>query len=458
MLGLAQHKFVSRIERTLGTEVTVDAAFSSQGSSKLGLLPRDDDSVLMQTYEKSIWVYNAVSVIAEVSAQIPLKVYKKQAKKITDLTYDKSMEPLRHPNPWMSRFRLWEATVSFLRLCGDCYWEVTPTKSKPEFIYIIRPDLIEIVPDKKNLIKEYRYYPKGKGTGDPVVFKAENIVHFKAFHPTDSFYGMSSISPAQLSIAADLLALQYQIKFYENNARPDGVFSTDIFLSDTQIERLERKFIQFRQKLKGAFSPIILHGGLKYSPISSDLKDLELTDARKVNRQDIISGQRGSAALMGIEDADYSSLKEQLQMFLYTKVLPMMRGLASDLDTLLLRYIGPNLEASFDVEELPEYLDELTRDNSIRIRLQNGLITVDEARAGLKLAPLPDKEEGEQRFILSTLMKVENQKSLEDQDTGIGGDEQRPDSETRPDHDNDDDNVGETVENPGTNAPDANVD
>jgi HK97 family phage portal protein len=317
---------------------------------------------------------------------------------------------------------------------------------------------MEIVPDSNNLIKEYRYYTKGKGTGDPVVFKPENIVHFKTFHPMDSFYGMSSISPAQLSIAADLLALQYQIKFYENNARPDGVFSTDIFLSDSQIERLEKKFIQFRQKLKGAFSPIILHGGLKYNPVSSDLKDLELTDARKVNRQDIISGQRSGPALMGLEDGDYSNLKEQLQMFLYTRVLPMMRGLASDLDTLLLRYMGPGLFADFDVEELPEYLDELTRDNSIRIRLQNGLITINEARTALKLPPLADKEEGEQRFILSTLLKVEDQRSLEDQDTSIGGQDQPPEGNTRPDHENEDDGAGETVEQPDSKQPDANVD
>jgi HK97 family phage portal protein len=448
MLGLASHKFVSRLERTLGTEVTVDAAFSEQGSRKLGLLPREDDSTLMQTYEKSIWVYNAVSVIAEVSAQIPLKIYKKQAKKITDLTYDKIMEPLRHPNPWMSRFRLWEATVSFLRLCGDCYWEITPSKSKPEFIYVIRPDLMEIVPDKNNLIKEYRYYPKGRGTGDPVIFRVDNIVHFKAFHPTDSFYGMSSISPAQLSIAADLLALQYQIKFYENNARPDGVFSTDIFLSDTQIELLEKNFIKF--------SPIILHGGLKYNPISSDLKDLELTDARKVNRQDIISGQRSGPAIMGLEDGDYSNLKEQLQLFLYTRVLPMMRGLASDLDTLLLRYIAPNLEASFDIEELPEYVNELEKETQMRIRFQNGLVSVNEARMGLKLAPLEDKEAGEERFILSTLMRIDEAKNLSEQNTGPGGAEQRPDSNTRPEpSDEDDDNAGQTVGNEGEDAPDS---
>lgn len=451
---LASHRFIPRLERTLAVEAAVDTAIAEAGSGEDGgLFPRENDSTYMESYQKSIWVYSAVSILAEVAAQVPLKIYKNQTKKRLDVTNEKIMQVLKHPNPWMSRYRLWEATISFLRLCGDSYWEVSPNKNNPEFIYLIRPDLMQIIPDARRNIKEYRYFSNGlSNTNEYVSFNPDNIVHFRSFHPFDQFYGMSSLKPAEMSIAADLLALQYQIKFYENNARPDGVFKTDAYLTDPQINRLEKKLIQFRQKLKGAFTPIILHGGLKYEAISSNLKDLELTDARKVNRQDMLSGQRVLPSVAGIQDADFSQVQEQLKMFTYTRIMPMLRGLSSDLDTLLLRYMGSNLESSFEINLLEEYVDELSRDNTLRIRLQNGAISIDEFRQALNLDPLEDKEEGAQRYILSTLMRVENAQSINDQDTGVGGRNQRPDSEGREDTEDGESSSGGNAGNSGTQA------
>lgn len=445
---LASHKIMPRIERTLAVEGTVDTAIAESGSGSGGLFPREDDSTYMQSYQKSIWVFSAVSILAEVAAQIPLRIYRTRSNKRIDVTNEKMMEVLKHPNPWLSRYRLWEATISFLRLCGDCYWEVTPSKNKPEFIYLIRPDLMQIVPDERSNISEYRYFKNGmNNTKNYISFSPDNIVHFHSFHPFDFFYGMSSLKPAEMSVAADLLALQYQIKFYENNARPDGVFKTDTYLSDPQIDRLEKKLIQFRQKLKGAFTPVILHGGLRYEPISSNLKDLELAQARKVNRQDVLSGQRVLPSVAGIEDADYSQVKEQLQMFIYTRIMPMVRGLAADLDTLFLRYIGSNLESYFEIESLPEYVDELSLANQTRILLQNSLMTVGEARASLKLNPLRNQKDNDERFILSTLMRLEDVKSINDQDTSLGGEEQAPLGEAR-----EDDGAGSNAANDGANS------
>lgn len=455
MFKLASHRLVSRIERSVGSSALVDTAISESGTTKDGVInSKGNEQVLMESYEKSIWVYTTVSMLAEIAAQVPLKIHNKAAGKLKDVTMDERVKVLRHPNPWMSRYKLWEATISYLRLCGNCYWEVTPNKFKPEFIYILRPDLMKIVLDDNNYIKQYNYYKRGINSADPVPFHPENIVHFRSFNPMDSFYGMSSLTPAQLSVAADRLALLYQIKFYENNARPDGVFRTDSTLSDTQIERLEKKFIQFRQKLRGAFSPIILHSGLEYQPVSSNLKDIELPQARKVNRQDIMSGQRTLPGIAGLEDADMSGIKEQMHSYMYMRIMPTLRSLSADLDTLFLRYIDKNFEASFDAEELPEYLDELEQETKIRIRFQNGLIDVQEARAALKLGPLKDEKANKERFILSTMMRIDDVQSINDQNVSVGGRNQRPDSEARND-DDDPDAAGNDAENDGSSRGDS---
>lgn len=422
------------IEKQRAIEANVDVAMNDSGSVDVLLKPQNE-RIFLEAFEKSVWVYSTISMFSEVAAQIPLKIYKKTATTSQEVTTNTKFKVFKHPNPWTSRYRLWEATFAFLKLIGSCYWEVSPNKSNPEFIYLLRPDLMRVELDDKTNIKVYWYYPNGV-TGiktDAIPFSADTIVHFKSFNPTNFFYGMSSLSPLQMSIAADLLAMQYQIKFYENNARPDGVFSTDSWLSDPQIERYQKILINFRQRLKGAFTPLILHGGLRYQPISSDLKNLGLNETRKGNRQDILSGQRTPPLLADIEDVDSRNPHEQLLIFMYTTILPVLRGVGADLDTLFLRYMGPDLEAFFDIEELPEYVDYLGKVNQIRTVFQNSLASVGEARKALRMQPLEDDEENDQRFILSTLMKLENVQSIEDQNTGVGGRNQAPDSSTRDD-------------------------
>lgn len=430
------------IEKQRAIEANVDAALHDTGSIDILLKPHDE-SVFLESFQKSVWVYSTISMFSEVAAQVPLKIYKKTSSASTDVTMESKFKVFKHPNPWTSRYRLWEATFAFLKLIGSCYWEVSPNKNNPEFIYLLRPDLMRVELDEKTNVKTYWYYTNGVTNlkSEAVPFSADNIVHFKSFNPTNFFYGMSSLSPLQMSIAADLLAMQYQIKFYENNARPDGVFSTESWLSDPQIERYQKILINFRQKLKGAFTPLILHGGLKYQPISSDLKNLGLNETRKGNRQDILSGQRTPPILADIEDVDSRNPKDQLLIFMYTTILPVLRGIAADLDTLFLRYMGANLEAFFDIEDLPEYVDYLGKVNQVRTMFQNALTSVGEARKALRLQPLEDEDENNQRFILSTLMKVENSQSIEDQNVGVGGRNQARDSDTR----NDDDGSGSEV-------------
>ena len=50
--------------------------------------------------------------------------------------------------------------------------------------------------------------------------RAIEIIHFATYTPTDSYYGLPEVTPALGAIVMELLARDFNIKFFDNNAIP----------------------------------------------------------------------------------------------------------------------------------------------------------------------------------------------------------------------------------------------
>lgn len=369
----------------------------------------ENDRDFLQTYIDAVWVYASVSAVAEAAAQVPFKIFDmRNREKPREVTYDEKFKFFRFPNMQMSQYRLFEAMFSFLRLTGDVYLEMQPNVYAPEKMYILRPDLMEMELDSRIGVKRYLYWPNGKNSSDkPTYFAPEEVVHIKTFNPLHQFQGLSPLHASQLSIASDLLSQKYNIKFFENGASPFGIFHTDTVLNPDKLNFIEEKIIKFMQKSKNWFSPLILHGGLKYQAVSLGPKDVEFGSGRELNRTDILSSQRATPAVLGLSTANYSEAKEQSRIFRQYRVLPMLRAMQSDIDNLILQFLGPNLQSQFDYTSLPEYQEDVV-ENELRLRTEydRGIITLNEYRHALRLPPEKDKL-GNKRFILTALSELD---------------------------------------------------
>ena len=81
----------------------------------------------LETYEQAIWTYAAVYRIATSAAKVPFRIYKKRVtkngKRVEQI--DKLVNyVLEIPNPYTTRFDLWESTLAFAELTGNSYWEL----------------------------------------------------------------------------------------------------------------------------------------------------------------------------------------------------------------------------------------------------------------------------------------------------------------------------------------------
>jgi HK97 family phage portal protein len=409
--------FTLETKQSQSIPVVVSAIDDRQ--TETGLERIEDDEALLYIYQQCVWAYVAVSSVASSVAQVPLKVTRKllRGKKNRDVTDDPRVQFLQFPNQHMSPYRFWEATVSFLALTGDAFWEVYPNRTNPQNVFIMRPDYVRVIPDKKNLVKGYVFDPGGVSTSESVTLDVDQVVHFKTFNPLTPFEGQSPLSAAKLSVTADLLSQKYNNAFFSNQARPDGIFTTGQTLTDASHRRLEHKLITLRKGFRNnngganfhtAFSPLILDGGLDFKPVSLGPKDIEFAEGRAGNRQDILSTLRVTPTIAGLPSANFAESRNEVLVYRHNTIIPLLKALESDLTSKLLRFIDSTLSAYFDIEDIPGFAeDESERQERIRKNFVSGLLTLDQALKQLRL-PEIGGELGNRRYMPSNFIEITN--------------------------------------------------
>lgn len=253
----------------------------------------------LDTYERAIWTYAAIYRIATSGAKVPFKIYKKRITKEgqrTEVIGRLVNSVFETPNPYATRFDLWEASLAFGELCGDSYWElVARSDEPPEEFYVLRPDRIEIKPDVKKLIGQYDFEVNGR----KIIFQPEDILHFKYFSSKSDLYGTSASAAAEKSIILDLYAIDFNARFFKAGARIMGVLEADRHLSDKAYKRLERKWTKY-SGYQRAFKTPILEEGLKWKGVTQTHTDMEFIQQRKLIREEILAGYGVHPAIVGL--------------------------------------------------------------------------------------------------------------------------------------------------------------
>jgi HK97 family phage portal protein len=113
-----------------------------------------------------------------------------------------------------------------------------------------------------------------------------DVLHIRLHTPWHPLRGETPLAAAALQMAAGNSALQQQVSFFLNQARPSYVLSTDQVLTKDQIDQLRTKWNEQSQGLNAGGTPI-LSAGLKPLPLTSNARDAQLAEMMKLNDQAI---------------------------------------------------------------------------------------------------------------------------------------------------------------------------
>jgi|GEM_PF-3429988 len=312
-------------------------------------------------YQQVSSVFMAIRVMADNVTQVDFKFYK-------DGTENEVKDPrlkrlFSNPNPMMSFSELLEATVIFHKIYGESFWLIESslgqqagTNAAPAEIWTYSPTKFSEITEN-GMLTGWRY-----GTNR---LSMDQVVHFRDFNPNNEYRGLSSLKPLEQVIDIDWLSLCYNKVFFQNDATPGFMLSTDKSLSEVQRNRLT-EWIEKRHKgASNAFKTAVLEAGLKPVTVGADHQKMQFLETRRYNREEVLGVFRVPKALFSItDDLNYATFMGQKKVFWTDTIMPIMRRIESEINSQFMNKFFPGVVIRFDYsnvlalqEDLKEKLD-----------------------------------------------------------------------------------------------------
>jgi HK97 family phage portal protein len=389
---MADHLFSRFFKRPLPHLPERKATGSLLAYSHLGQpiwTPRDYGALAREGFARNAIAYRCVRMVAEAAASVPLVLSDPEG----------ATHPLAaifaRPNPEQSGLELLEAFYGHLQIAGNGWLELVALEGVPREICALRPDRVRIIAGTSgwpagwehdgNGVKRRMWRDEASGRSP--------VCHLKLFNPNDDLYGQSPLEAAAIAVDIHNAGGAWNKALIDNAARPSGALvyrgtQGNERLSEDQFERLKAELTQAHTGAANAGRPLLLEGGLEWTPMSLTPAEMDFVEARRAAARDIALAFGVPPMLLGIPgDATYANYKEANLAFWRQTILPLVTKTAATISHWLEPWsatplrITPNLEnitaLSVDQEAKWARLDA------------TGFLSLDEKRALAGLAPLP---------------------------------------------------------------------
>ena len=311
-------------------------------------------------------VYRAVSLIANDVARIELE---------TDAAGAQSL--LENPSPYMSAFEFRRAATMQLLLWGNAFAAINRTRGG-ELLELILLDPDSVSLDTTGAVPFY----KTRLYGD---LQLDQMFHLKAPN-TNGLWGESPINLCRTSLQLMAAQEEMALKAYSNAGNPKIAL---VHPGPLSLEARQRIMADYEAKHAGTANtgkPLVLAEGMRIERISSTLDDAGLQAARQYSVGDVarIYGVPSSYLSETVGPA-YSTLEWLSRIYVQTAVQPWCAVWGAEVRTKL---GGVGSSVTWDTDDLvrPGMAETMA---ALRTAVEAGVMTRNEAREELDLAPLP---------------------------------------------------------------------
>jgi HK97 family phage portal protein len=341
--------------------------------------------------DTSAMVEACLSAYAQTVAMCPGDHWRTNVKNGRDRVTNSALSRiLRYPNSYQSPSDFMLNATRSLYAEGNAY------------ALALRNDRFEI--DELHLMDPQQSAPQVAVTGDvfyhlagndvidrqlsePLLVPARDVLHIR-LHATRRRFpfplvGDTPLASALQDIATSNAMTAQQIAFYQNQARPSAVLTTDLVLDKDQVQFIRDRWDEQSKGLKQGGTPI-LTAGLKPMFLSTPLKDAELAEVMKLTEQRIALAFRIPLAILGIGGTAFGSTELLMQSWI-SSGLGFALNHIEDAYGLLFNLKGqPDEYVEFDTKALlrSAFKDRI---EGLARAVQGGIMAPNEARASESL-------------------------------------------------------------------------
>ena len=224
-----------------------------------------------------------------------------------------------------------ETVAAHLLLHGNAYVQIlTRAPAAPGNageaveLFALRPDRVSIEADARGWPGAYLYR-----VGDVVQrIEPAQLIHIRAFHPTDDHYGLGCLGAAAGAVAIHNAATRWNKALLDNAARPSGALVYDPgdggTLSIDQLERLRSELESNFQGAANAGRPLLLDGGMKWQALSLTPADMDFVGLKAAAAREIALAFGVPPMLLGLPgDNTFANYREATRSLWRLTILPL---------------------------------------------------------------------------------------------------------------------------------------
>lgn len=299
-------------------------------------------------------------------------------------------------NPYMSRYQLWEASVSWLKIAGEYFWAFGPEYngvSLPKEIYVLNPRrMTHVLNKERTKIVLWKYKDPDRQVEIP--FYPGEIIHMRDWNPWSTWRGCNPLVSAAMNISQDAMIDASSVSLLKNKSTPSGLLSTEQPLTETQAQEYILRWEKRHSGSKRSGRVAVLGNNLKYQAIGLTPEEMQYLEAKKWNRSTIMSTYGVPPAVAGFRDDETplsgTDTKEQLTQFWNQTLIPIIRQIEDKMSTDFQRRWTPTIKYQFNIQNIPELQED--RDTEIERQgkqIADGRLTINEVREMEGRDPVP---------------------------------------------------------------------
>ncbi len=278
-------------------------------------------SVTANTALRSAAVWACCRLISNSIASLPAHLYQQTDQgKIAATKHPLYRILTQAPNPMMTTLHWLQSSVLSLLLWGNAYTWVDRIEGEVLGLWPLNPSRVQIVMQTDGTMAYYYSDLKGRLH----IYEPGELIHFRLF-TLDGYVGLPVIDYHRLTLDFETATNAYALGIYNNGGQPGGVLEYPGQLKKEQVDRIRQSWRETHSGPNNAGQVAILEEGMKYTPLSIPLSQLNYIEEKKFTIEQIARIFGVPPHLIGAMDKPtYASVEQQSIEFVRYTINPLV--------------------------------------------------------------------------------------------------------------------------------------
>lgn len=363
--------------------------------------PRVDGLSARQLYATQANLHAVVSFLADSVAQLPLKVYVRNAEfdRMRD-RHSNAAKLLYRPNADQTSYEFWNAVSTELLLMGvSTVWVLPDPDSESGLQLRLIPK--EWITDSE---RKTNYAPDmirvtTNGSGRVIEIPRTEFIQFRMYSPGNPGGYQSPIAALRQTLNEQIQADKFRTEIWSSSGRFNAYLTRPSNVQPWDDEQRKAFVTAFREGWgKGGSNAgkiPLLEDGMEIKPYQFNAKEAQYAETKQLSREDVAAAYHVNPSLIWHTTTQtYASAKDNARALYADCLGPTLQMLQQRINSFLLPMIGadPNLYVEFDLtEKLKGSFEE--RASILQASVGGPWMTRNEARADNNLPPVDGGDE-----------------------------------------------------------------